>query len=188
MARHPEHQLSPVHRRRIYAVLGAGDRGRRARGHLAVHAAQRVLPVWTSERPDDPVAEDVLRIAQAVLGRGGDRRTGAATADRAWRHMEAVGESHGGEPHRSLLAGLAAVAALREALGEDPFEGVTMGERTTDADLDPWSSDAAVFAVGAVAGAAWEADADPDGRRDFWDWWLSAAVPAAVHAAGRPGA
>ena len=49
--------------------------------------------------------------------------------------------------------------------------------------LDPFSSDAALFAVSAIAGAAWEAVSDPEKRRGFWDWWLAEVLPEAWRAA-----
>lgn len=185
VARHPQHHLLPITRYDLYKQLRRDDdaRGRRARGHLAIAAAQRVLPIWTGDRPTDYVPQHALYVARKVAGEMVDVGEASTTAQAAWTHLEQVAESHGEDTHRGLVAGMSAVRALLEATGDDPFDGVSLDEETTDADLDPWSTDAAAFAVGAWAGAAWEPNSDPGKRGEFWEWWLSAAVREAWEAA-----
>ena len=60
---------------------------------------------------------------------------------------------------------------------------IVIEERTTDADLDPWCSDAAKYAAMAVSGAIWEQGSSSQLRLEFWKWWLLEAIPQAHNAA-----
>ena len=111
-----------------------------------------------------------------------DVETGQEEAGQAWERLDELGgETKIPESGRVFFAGEAAVQALFEVLGDDPFEDIDIDEQITDEDLDPWCSDTAHWAVTAWAGWVEEPQSDRVRRREFWEWWLTRAVPEVWH-------
>jgi hypothetical protein len=77
----------------------------------------------------------------------------------------------------------AALESLFISAGVFRFEGIALDERCTDADIDPWSGDAAKYAADAYAGPVWDTKSDKLLRLEFWRWWILTAIPTALRLA-----
>jgi hypothetical protein len=107
-------------------------------------------------------------------------------ASKAWKYLEDLGVVEEGKTlGNAYYSGEAAVEALMEVLGKDPFKGITIDEKTTDPGLDPWCSDTALWAAAAFAGRVGDVNSDLEKRETFWNWWLGTAIPTAVKLASR---
>ena len=183
MMLHPAHALHPLYRRDIYTAFGPTNemRCRLSRGWLAVITARHVLPLWQQAQPNDDLPEHLLDIAKGVLQGIVAARTAESQAGEAWEWLEKRGQI--GEAltldSKAFYAAEAAVEALFEVSGREPFDEVIIDQSTTDSDLDPWCSDSALYAAAAYAGPVWDATSDSEKRREFWEWWLGEAVPTA---------
>jgi len=181
----PDGRLPLPYRRRIRAVFGPCEGplpdvplGRRRRVALARLSAERVLPVWEAERPQDRRPQRMLELAEALL----EGREDPVVADRELGDfMVEVGTlGSGSSPAISARAdssGMAAIDVLATGLSGD--YGPDLPETTDDDDLDPdsWETEYyASLAAGSYPGAP---DEDVEARRAFWRWYLDEAVPAA---------
>ncbi len=176
---HPQRSVLPMTRRQIYEQLdildASGDR--RTRSLLAIITVRHAVPVWYHARPYDRFPDRLLAHAEAVFDGSIDVRLAQRHAERAWKQLD----YWGGRPEgfalgNAFYAATAAYQALHEALGHDPFAGILIDDSDTDAALDPWCSDTALWACDAFAG--------PDRTNIkqselFWTWWLTEAVPVA---------
>jgi hypothetical protein len=180
----PKYTLRPIHRYDIYRALFVMDTtvDHRIYKRLAIATAQFVLPVWQQAWPTDDFPSRVLNTAESLLSGTFSRVQATVIAEEGWEKLEQLGYSFGNiAVHRALYAGNAAVEALFAVLDRPPFNQADIGESDTDADLDPWSSDTALWAVTAYSGGTWEASADLSKRQEFWSWWLKKAIPTAWH-------
>ena len=179
---HPQHALLPAQRRDIYDSLGpvSETAGRRKRGRLAILTAQHVLPLYQHAGSAYDRATHLLTLADDVLYDKVDTESAAAEAEQTWDWLtNDYGDRQEEIPDRILFALTSALEALFTAFGEERFEGVIITGVSTDDDLDPWSSDTALWAVEAIAGPARDPGSDSAKRLEFWTWWLTEAVPAA---------
>ncbi|MBW4506868.1 MAG: hypothetical protein KME64_10195 [Scytonematopsis contorta HA4267-MV1] len=63
---------------------------------------------------------------------------------------------------------------------DEEFEQDDINYDLTDADVDAYESDSSFWAAAAYAnGPVWEPMSDATKRLEFWDWWLTTAVPMA---------
>ena len=144
-----DHALSPHFRHAIYQTLVRLGRPN-ALGWLGISTARYVLPIWRSVRPEDSLAERSIETANLWLRGSGDGRAANEFAGQAWESLDKLGAKVSDQnAKRALFAGEASVAALYEALGRDPFRDIKIGADETDADLDPWCSDTALWAAAA---------------------------------------
>jgi hypothetical protein len=181
MTIHPTHELFPFRRRAIYHALCATEQGQ-ALARLAILSAQHVLPIWQNARPNDDMPIQLLDIAESMLARGENRMVAEIAAEEGSKWIDHLSDASGElaiEP-QVLCAGQTVVASLYEAIGYDPFEDTLIGENDTDADVDPFCSDAAKWAVAAYAGPSWLPRSNLRKRREFWEWWLKKAIPTSV--------
>jgi hypothetical protein len=204
-------ELKPFYRQSIYIALkrAHSSRGVQARAWLDIITVRRILPVWQSswrsmeydEYGYNHMPEKMVSLAEALLSSRADRTQAEKVADLAREMTDLTAE---GKTSRYYLAWCVFDAALRtliEALGYDSLEGVEITDQTSNAELESYG-DAARWAAMAAAGGTWklvaeEAFPEPEivqwdfssaavrqRRRDFWEWWLREAVPAAWEAAG----
>jgi hypothetical protein len=73
----------------------------------------------------------------------------------------------------------AAYSALYETLGYESLGKLAELENYTDYDLPPHRCDSAAHAVIAHAGGTRKEPVDLNQRREFWEWWLTKAIPMA---------
>jgi hypothetical protein len=181
----------------------------RTRVTLDLLTVQRVLPIWQAQRPDFPWPQRLLEMAEGVLNGSVSMEAARAEADAVWALLEEGEDTYKGEVEEeaeedsngvseeeaaseiakfkgvsasALLVCDAAVETLFVASGLFQFDSPDFTEEMTDADVDPWSSDTAKWASTAYAGAVWDPSSDPVMRKEFWEWWLTEAVPRAWQA------
>jgi hypothetical protein len=179
VASSPDHHLPPAYRRAIYAMLGTADPAS-PRGWLALITARRVAGLWQAAGRR-LLSVDLLGMVEGILRGRLSPFSGRQAIRAAWRQLLDTPAASPPDP-RALEAAQAAVQAMNEVLGQDPFHAVSLRNATSDAELDPATSDTARWAAAAYSG--------PDARRrgEFWQWWLYEAVPLAWNAsAGPPG-
>jgi len=184
MLNNHEHALSPARRRSIYSALSSDTRhgGSSVRSWLAILTARRVTAIWERARPNDQMPAILLEMAEKVWRQTEDPQRAEDNARQAWEKFESLGRELIGPP---FLAGHAAVQALLEVVGRDPFEKVTITELSSDRDLDPWCSDTALWAAAASSGKVGDPQSDLVKRRDFWEWWLTEAIPLSWQVASK---
>ena len=151
------------------------------RSRLDILTAQSVLGIWELWEPEDRRGRTLLAVAEQVERGQIDRERAMHHADatRQWLDFEVE------RPQGELAIGAAyALDAIIEAVwscaGVDRFAGLQLSDSMSDADLDPWTTDCAVFAAAAFAGPIWEPKSSDSSRLTFWHWWLREGIPGAL--------
>jgi hypothetical protein len=182
---HHQCALLPYYRWTIYNALGPLNslQTRFTRVRLALLSAQKVQHIWQQELPGDPLPEQLIMLAKMVLRDEVLREDGRAHAESALDHVARLASSsaHPDEMQASARAQsalLAATEALFAACGTYTFATPYNYKGDTDIELDPWSTDAALYAAMALSGAVWHVTQDYEQRTQFWQWWLLEAVPS----------
>ena len=210
----PRHHLQPQRRQALYAALaGAADPALRTAAYwLAVLAAERVLPLFRAQCPDDELPPALLATAIGVLEGRVDAATAAEMEEQGYRASKnAWGYEAGELPWPVGLAADAALRALKEARGYQPLTDLGPLLRRGTVELQPGpedappllppepagpalndedlcqmeSGDTASLAAVAAASSEFGPTCDPERLRAFWAWWLQEALPAALAAARR---
>ncbi len=199
-----QHRLNPNRRRQIYDAFGeTTDRtSQQTRGWLAVLTAERVLPIFQQNFPEDTLPKELLETTVGIL-KGGVNESiaddmqdqGYHASGNTWGYIEEE------MPLNADLAATAAYHALLEARGRYPFRdlqslrkrerirtGDNIGEEywidRMDEDLVTVGGigDTAAFAAIASACRQDRLQCDPQELEQFWKWWLTVAIPLAWEA------
>lgn len=201
-----QHRLAPQRRRQIYDAFKASTDpvGQRACGWLAVITAQRVLPIFKQEFPEDTLPQDLLNAAIGVLQGKVDDITandiqdhGYHASGNAWGHDETE------ISWNADLAGCATYQALKEARGQEPLgnldkffklgvvgwpsgksvieypQPIRAGQFTDEDLCQIENSDTAAAAAVAFACEPGGPLCDSSKFQEFWTWWLTEAIPEA---------
>ncbi|MGH9277703.1 MAG: Imm5 family immunity protein [Acidimicrobiales bacterium] len=184
LAESPTGELPLSVRRAIWDALGEapmpGSAGHRRRAALDLLAAERVKPVWESAYPTDPTVDEVLDASRQVAQ--GERPAPWADdiANRAEVHV--LDLTSADRQFNAGSAGDAAVAALYAAAHDRDHDDLPADADDYDLDSEDW--DAGFLAALALAGGEVGDPAASDvRRREFWEWYLREAVPAAWRSA-----
>lgn len=182
---HSNHDLNLGYRQAIWSKLGTNNTksdfldsvGHKRRALLAISTARKVISIWNKTWPTDNRPSFILAKAEEVINGATDGKKAAKFGDEFWTLLE----HHIGEDNNiSIYAGTSAVKALFVAVQDEQFDESNIDYQRTDADVDVYDLDTSYFAAAAYAhGSIWEPDSDPAKRREFWEWWLQEAVPAA---------
>lgn len=202
----PQHGLSPLRRRQIYDALKTATDpiGQRACGWLAVITAQRVLPLFQQEFPEDTLPQELLNTAIGILQGAVEDATANDLQDQGYHASgNAWGYDEAEISWNADLAGCAAYHALKEARGQEPLgnldqffklgvvnwpSGKSLSEyhqpigadQFTDEELcQIENSDTAAAAAVASACEPGGLPCDPSKFQEFWTWWLTEAIPEA---------
>jgi hypothetical protein len=192
-----QHHLGPSLRRRIYTVLEpiaeTPSPVTPRRGRLGVLAARRALPVWEFITPLDDdlhwehnidrLPHKFLTLAENLLVGTGDIQAARTIAGDEWyftgniRGMLLEGRKYQTPHfHNASYALYAALLALNETLGTDALRSLSDEVDWHENDVDDYELDAAGAAMRAVSGVDMP---DPQKRLEYWEWWLTEAVPSA---------
>lgn len=198
--RDPTHALSLGHRQAIWAALGPRvdtvipekvptARGYQRRLRLAILLVRHVLPLLRSQPPGSSIEQfeltmadppELLRLAEAVLTDPNALGNARYRFSRSW---SAATDLFDPEDLPTSNVRLSAVKALKTAIEDEDFDPATRDYQLTDQDRDPFSQDASYFASVAYAnGTMLDSQSNPAKRLEFWEWWLTQAVPAAWEA------
>jgi hypothetical protein len=182
VAHRDQHYLLPEERRILYRMFEAHSEAD-IRGWLAIIAAQRVLPIFEQEIPEEKVPRIQLYLASKV-------ERGVIPLD-SWQvrayfdyGYTSAGDDWGYIISKTVrLAGFAAHRALAEVIGYNPLDLISDGERD-----ELFVGTNAMDTAGTAAYAAASIDYnDPEIRNvynydrlfTFWEWWLREAIPQA---------
>lgn len=180
---HPRYDLELGYRQAIWAALETPpdninqvkDVGRKRRLFLAILSAKHVLPLWEKIRPDDDLPHRCLAQAERNLS----EKTKSLQDD----YMTAAQIIDDLEYEPVIAAGYSTIKTLSTALWDERFDPTSIDYTLTNEDLDPDYTDSALFASYAYAnGSVWEEDSNDKKRLEFWEWWLTEAVPKAWQA------
>jgi len=136
----PQHHLAPKRRQAIYAALaGAAEPALRTAPYwLAVLAAERVLPLFRAQCPDDELPPALLAAAIGVLEGRLDEGTAAEMEAQGYRASKnAWGYEEDELPWPVGLAADAAYHALKEARGYQPLTDLDAYLRQGTVELQP---------------------------------------------------
>ena len=144
--------------------------------YAEISAARHVLPIWTVLYPATRPFE-LISLAERATHDPSLRASLSDAVDQFEPQLEdLLLRLPEAGPYASLMAGFSAVAAGHWVLGNLPT-----GSGSSELDLDPSEWDASFYAAVAWAGGAtWEEVGDPARRREFWTWFLTKAIPAAI--------
>jgi hypothetical protein len=177
---HPKRELAPLWRKQIYDLIASNDRGENILKWLAIITAERTVGFWDREAPEYYQPHNLLKLGRRVLEGEANTSHADQVASDAWEYYDELGGTD--IDTKALFAATACLEALYRVAGLDRWVDVVISEIEADSDLDPWSSDVAVWAVSAFAGPSgriWTERSDSEKRLEFWLWWLEEAIPAA---------
>ncbi len=181
--RDPFHTLSPYFRDLIYNCIGplSLPKSRCIRIHLAILAAKKVLPLWHEARPSDTRVEDIIEMASASIWRQTHDESVEAKAGEFWNWLtNDYGDRTEELSSEAFFTMATALEVLYLSLGMDRFLNIEINVNTTDDELDPWCSDALMYAAIAYAGRIGEENSSRQRRQAFWEWWLTDGISNAV--------
>lgn len=188
LAGDPVHDLRLGYRRAIWAALGprgsaalacAESLGWRRRVDLASESVRFVLPLWNAHWPDDDTPRWLLSAAHQVL-LGTLNRLEAEQIRQRWFDVP-LPENASRDQQIAWEVLHAADQVLAAALWDERFDPGDVDLAVTDLDVNPDELDASYFAAFAYSGGGiWEKKSNSS-RRRFWEWWLTIAVPNAIH-------
>jgi len=157
------------------------------RVYLAALAVRHVLPLWEKHFREDRQPHDMLEIAQAYVHGDVAYDMARRANEKGWVHADNVSaicfDRRDGPGQRAAFVCYAASKAVATAL-YDEMLALHRLECACEGDIDPYELDAASYAAAAFAGGHVKApETSKDRRREFWRWYLEAAVPLARDAA-----
>lgn len=199
---HPAHHLELGYRQLVWEALGPtldrsqpyGGKGHHRRTVLDRQAAEHALPIWDaawpkdmrSETVDDTAPREVLAMARQTLVGPGDDGAISTQILYLWTDYDEACHIAADEhiEHSTPLVLLATIKALMRAWNDMEFAPGRIAVSATDGHQGYHVTDAAYDASVAYAGGLpWDTEANHERRREFWDWWLLVALPAAWDAA-----
>jgi hypothetical protein len=160
-----------------------GDRiGHRRRVKLATLSVEKVLPLWNSLLPSDNTPVRALELADKVMTGNMSRDVVDKEAGSLWSHVDDILWRH--EDMQSIaMVGYGAIQVIRGAMSDDHFL-LESCEGASDSELEPYDYDSSFLAAIAYSGGAtWEAGSNSQKRFEYWTWWLTSAVDAAMSVA-----
>lgn len=202
------HEMGQDRRRRIYEALWSRPPGEKACKWLAVMSARRVQPIYRETVAASSFADDefvvslldrIISVAEKVLTGElslEDVRRGEESGDIEDFYHSILVAAEKEFPRYVWLAALAADYARLEAMGYKPLDTRISGEVPDESGnmlitrSDTWTDtrlagsgchadDAAVDAAFAFAKCITREQYDSSKVLEFWEWWLTEAIPEA---------
>jgi hypothetical protein len=190
MRQHPLNDLNLGWRWAIYAAFGSrlldeetiDMSGYLRRTALACLSVRKVLPIWERAKPADRTAHQILAQAEQVLHAQVNPQTLTQKPAAYWTLMDGYiyHAIKNGEDTTFVLVGYGAACALSVALWDEKFDPNRVDYNLTEASFDPYEWDVAFHTAAAYSGGVtWRGHSNSVKRREFWQWWLTEAVPKA---------
>jgi hypothetical protein len=199
-----EHHFTLTRRFALYKALGSPDPQPSIlnpfRGWLGVLTAKYVLPIWHQALPiwedippdlpdDNRLPDQLITTAEGVLSGTISLEVAQKEAGDQWYVVGNIGDEFSAyrddKPVTVYFACDAALKALCEALNQEFLGKLRNWEKYTDDNLPDFVRDSASSAVVAYAGNNESGEVNIDKRQEFWEWWLSEAMPLAWERSGR---
>jgi hypothetical protein len=178
----PEHKLGPLQRIPIYESFYTEENnyGNTAFLRLQLITAYHVLPIWKEAQAENPLTEDLLKMAKQVLLQEVDKEAFKDKFQEIWVDLDWA-EAESTYPHAVFAVVAAVFETLRIMLeGFDSWKEWELSENDIEDDLAVWGNDSATWASNACAGWIMDTDAAHSQKRlEFWEWWLAEAIPQA---------
>jgi Immunity protein Imm5 len=182
-----KHDLPFALRRRALLLLDwsgeeepSRDLGHLRRVNLSIATVTKVLPVWTCAFPNDIAPMRALALAGAVVRGSAARLVATREANTLWSHCDDL-STRANYPLSPVMVGYGAAQTLRGAVSDEFFNCHGEVKEVADIDIDPYEHDP--FFVSSMAyadGPSWESGSDALRRLEFWEWWLTCALPNAL--------
>jgi hypothetical protein len=174
-------------RKRVWRALGErlmeGNRAKRGIGlirrvKLANLCVQKVLGLWQEVWPEKSGPQQMLLTAEQYIGDLIDYESAWERANSFWGELETI--ICDGKNLTVVNVGFAAANLVTTALRDEKFNPDNLEEEIVDDLLDPYEWDASLYASAAYSsGFVWEEQSNALQRREFWEWYLTEAVPSA---------
>ena len=189
------HNLNPVYRTKIYSFWGPESISlheieqldipiwHKVRGWLAILSAKRVLPIWyKSMQNNEPtlwinLGEDILKGIVKI------ENLDENIWDRFYHSFVGLNDEILLDV---LYAGVASREALNMVIGLKPFSTYILTNNITDENISAGNGDGASAAIKAYSTIYNYEDKskikthfDPQKKLEFWEWWLTEAIPKA---------
>lgn len=152
------------------------------RVRLGILTVQHLLPMWQEQYPQDQGPQQMLLLAEQVVGGKADRDAAGSESDNYWALLSDLGVMEdNSEPAEVLpfLVGMAAARVVRTARLDYQMV-LYQNQNETDRDRDAWAWDESYLGAMAYAGGpTWVTSSSPERRREFWQWWLDQGLPQA---------
>jgi hypothetical protein len=176
-----QHDLRAGFRCRLLSLFDEmSGGGRRERTKLATLSVEKVLPLWQSLFPRDQTPCQALDLVDRILAGAISTQIAQKEMRRLWTHCDNLAWRYTDRQH-AVMVGYGAIQSVREALSEKHFGCEQVSDTTIDMDVDPYDHDSAFCAAIAYSGGPpWEKNSNSQKRLEFWTWWLTCAVCAAV--------
>jgi hypothetical protein len=159
----------------LIARMPDGKHALRFIAALGLACAKRVWPVWQSTFP---VGSRPMNLAEAAVSGLNKRNVHAVLTERELAAVKTDLDNKlllGPEYFRAIFAGFACWAVTRDVLSWNNRRAVP-GDNELQVPPEDW--DPCFFASLAVTGkAVWEGGEGSDMRREFWNWYLTSAIP-----------
>lgn len=159
------------------------------RGTLAIRAAAEVMPYWMEILPlfedepdDDEIPAKMLDMAREVVAGNANLPDTWAYANAHWHItsnvVDEIFEFREDIPNPIAFAAEAAHKALLEAMGVETLKPRPHHTLDGDRQSSEYTDDAAAAASIVVSGGGGtDVPVLEKVRHEFWDWWLTTAVP-----------
>lgn len=184
LKRHPEYDLLPIHRERIYNVVISLPNGELMRRWIDIYTAQFVLPIWEKIWAHYDAPKRALAVAEQFLRGEQTIDVVEQEIERVWPLVEELSTNLDIDYYPSADAGQAVAEAISRVSGYERWTPqnpayVKLTETISDEWLHVFMSDTAKWASFAYAGSISHPASDKHRRMEFWMWWLFEAIPKA---------
>ena len=182
-----EGRLTFARRQRIWAAMGPRTMdgimavpgpGLRRRTCLAILCVELVVDRWSAAAPDEVTPTELTVLARRYVEGQATREEIWEKSHDFWTRLDAGSEEL---PRAAYFAGAAAAKTAGVALGDEYFEPRQIEDNGEDrlGDMpDEW--DPALLACISYCGEGSSSPPDSEvRRRQFWEWYLTMAVPTA---------
>jgi hypothetical protein len=185
MLGHPAYRLSLVNRAQIWLAMEPDDAdgvkvrlGYRRRVKLATLCTQKIIKLWEDALPDNRLPHKLLSWARECVEGKLDPEAVRDKQNEAWAILESL--LYSDQIKWAMGAGFAAAATVGVALSDENFDAEADESNDGDRAVDLYDWDAAIFASLAYSREAYvDEPMSRLLRKDFWEWYLKEAVPAA---------
>jgi hypothetical protein len=186
----PDGNLNLGYRQAIWAKFGArldldvpeSKLAHKKRTILAIQAVKRSLFLWEEKYPEDKtpyqIIDQIEKVLQGIIAF--DTEEGLTQYDEFWCYFD---NKSSGDPAAAesfqISIGYAAALCFYVAFIDENFDENYIDVNLEDAE-DPYEMDVAqIVSIAYADGGVGDPNSNKLKRKEFWQWWLTEAVPQA---------